>query len=647
MHGEAAPLAIETRDLTRRFGPITAVDALSLAVRRGELFGLVGPDGAGKTTILRILAAILTPTGGDVRVAGHDVRREPEAVKRLIAYMPQRFGLSGDLTVLENLHFYADLFEVPRTERAARIGRLLAFSALAPFQGRLADKLSGGMKQKLGLACALVHAPEVLLLDEPTNGVDPVSRRDFWRILYELLKEGVTILMATAYLDEAERCSRVALVHQGRLLAVDEPARIRRLVPGQFAEIFVRNAARASTALTGVPGVRGVTVFGQRIHVAMDTLDANLPRVLTALEAAGVGPTDPRRIVPSLEDAFISVIRGAGAQADERGGEPSGEVWTGRVAPSTSAVRAEGLVRRFGDFVAIDHISFEVGRGEIFGFLGPNGSGKSTTIRILTGLLAPTGGRAWVGGFDVAAERDAIKEIIGYMSQRFSLYEDLTVHQNLDFFAGVYRVPTGRRVARKRWALETAGLLGHEASLTRNLAVGWRQRLALACAVLHEPAILFLDEPTSGVDPLSRRTFWDLIRAMAARGVTVIVTTHYMDEAAYCDRLALLDRGRVVALGTPDGLTREHMPDTVLEVVADRPVEALQRLPRQPPIRDVALFGSVLHVVVADAFGGAAEVRARLESAGIRVAAITPIRPSLEDAFVALIEAGTRPAAAR
>ncbi len=647
MHGEAAPLAIETRDLTRRFGPITAVDALSLAVRRGELFGLVGPDGAGKTTILRILAAILTPTGGDARVAGHDVRREPEAVKRLIAYMPQRFGLSGDLTVLENLHFYADLFEVPRTERAARIGRLLAFSALAPFQGRLADKLSGGMKQKLGLACALVHAPEVLLLDEPTNGVDPVSRRDFWRILYELLKEGVTILMATAYLDEAERCSRVALVHQGRLLAVDEPARIRRLVPGQFAEIFVRNAARASTALTGVPGVRGVTVFGQRIHVAMDTLDANLPRVLTALEAAGVGPTDPRRIVPSLEDAFISVIRGAGAQADGRGGEPSGEVWTGRVAPSTSAVRAEGLVRRFGDFVAIDHISFEVGRGEIFGFLGPNGSGKSTTIRILTGLLAPTGGRAWVGGFDVAAERDAIKEIIGYMSQRFSLYEDLTVHQNLDFFAGVYRVPTGRRVARKRWALETAGLLGHEASLTRNLAVGWRQRLALACAVLHEPAILFLDEPTSGVDPLSRRTFWDLIRAMAARGVTVVVTTHYMDEAAYCDRLALLDRGRVVALGTPDGLTREHMPDTVLEVVADRPVEALQRLPRQPPIRDVALFGSVLHVVVADAFGGAAEVRARLESAGIRVAAITPIRPSLEDAFVALIEAGTRPAAAR
>jgi drug efflux transport system ATP-binding protein len=304
-----------------------------------------------------------------------------------------------------------------------------------------------------------------------------------------------------------------------------------------------------------------------------------------------------------------------------------------------TAVRVENLERRFGDFVAVDRISFQVRRGEIFGFLGPNGSGKSTTIRILTGLLAPSGGRGWVGGFDIARDRAAIKEITGYMSQRFSLYEDLTVQQNLDFFAGVYGVPAAKKVARKQWALAMAGLLGRESTLTRALAGGWRQRLALACALLHEPTILFLDEPTSGVDPLSRRDFWALIRQLAAGGVTVFVTTHYMDEAEYCDRLALLHRGRIVALGTPDELREEHMPADVLEVATDRPVEALECLPRQPPIREAALFGSLLHVVVDDAATAAPHVRARLEAAGIRVDAVEPIRPSLEDVFVSLIEA--------
>lgn len=304
-----------------------------------------------------------------------------------------------------------------------------------------------------------------------------------------------------------------------------------------------------------------------------------------------------------------------------------------------AAVRVEKLGRRFGDFVAVDGISFDVRRGEIFGFLGPNGSGKSTTIRILTGLLAASAGRGWVGGFDIARSRTAIKRIIGYMSQRFSLYEDLTVQQNLDFFAGIYGVPAARKASRKRWALEMAGLVGRESTLTRQLAGGWRQRLALACAVLHEPSILFLDEPTSGVDPLSRRDFWALIRAMAQEGVTVFVTTHYMDEAEYCDRLALLHRGRIIALGTPDELRQEHMQADVLEVATDRPVEALEALPRWPPIREVALFGSLLHVVVDDAATAAPHVRALLERSGIRVAAVERIQPSLEDMFVSLIEA--------
>jgi len=310
---ESKGIAIEIQGLTRTFGPVTAVDHLHLAIPRGELFGLVGPDGGGKTTTLRMLAGILTPTEGDAVVAGHSIRKAPEGLKGKIAYMSQRFGLYGDLTVMENLNFYADLFEVPAKERAARIERLLAFSNLTPFKHRLADKLSGGMKQKLGLACALIHTPEIVLLDEPTNGVDPVSRRDFWRILYEMLKEGVTILVTTAYLDEAERCKRVGLMHQGRLLALDTPDRIKNLMAGDLVEIPVADAWRARRLLAAVPQAKGVTLFGRRLHVAVDDMNRDLPAVLSALEGEGLQPHDPRRVIPSLEDVFISMI--------ERGGE--------------------------------------------------------------------------------------------------------------------------------------------------------------------------------------------------------------------------------------------------------------------------------------------------------------------------------------
>jgi len=306
------------------------------------------------------------------------------------------------------------------------------------------------------------------------------------------------------------------------------------------------------------------------------------------------------------------------------------------------AVRVENLERRFGDFVAVDRISFQVPRGEIFGFLGPNGAGKSTTIRMLTGLLAPSGGSGWVGGLDIRTQNGAVKEIIGYMSQKFSLYEDLTVEQNLNFYGGIYRIPKEKKVARKAWALEMAGLTGREKNLTRELAGGWRQRLALGAAILHEPRILFLDEPTSGVDPISRRNFWDLIRKMAHEGVTVFVTTHYMDEAEYCDRLALIYRGRIIALGTPDELKREHMPEDVLEVAVDRPVETLELLSKEPVVREAALFGTALHVVVADAAAAAPIVRAALVRAGIRVDRVDKILPSLEDVFVSLIEAEDR-----
>ena len=308
-------------------------------------------------------------------------------------------------------------------------------------------------------------------------------------------------------------------------------------------------------------------------------------------------------------------------------------------APPEFAVSVRDLVRRFGDFVAVDRVSFDVRAGEVFGFLGPNGSGKSTTIRMLTGLLVPTAGAGRVAGFDIIRESQAIKDVIGYMSQKFSLYEDLTVEQNLDFYAGIYRVARDRKPARKRWALEMAGLRGRGASLTRELAGGWRQRLALACAVLHEPRILFLDEPTSGVDPVSRRGFWDLIRALAREGVTVFVTTHYMDEAEYCDRLALIHQGRKIAEGTPEQLKRERMRGDVLEVAVDRPVDALELLSREPEVLEVAMFGALLHAVVGDAARDAGRVRAVLAGAGLGVLGVERIEPSLEDVFVSAIEA--------
>ena len=304
----SAPVpALELTGLTRSFGAVTAVDHVDLAVPRGELFGLVGPDGAGKTTTLRMLAGVLPPTGGDARVAGFSIREAPEALKTRTAYMAQRFGLYGDLTVMENLLFYADVFEVAKRERPARLERLLGFSNLTSFKDRLADQPSGGMKQKLGLACALIHTPEIVLLDEPTNGVDPVSRRDFWRILYQMLKEGVTIFMTTAYLDEAERCSRVGLMHRGRLLAVDTPGAVKRLLPGDLVEIAVDDTWRAREALAAVPAARRVTLFGHRIHVALDDLPRDLPAVTAALAAQGIAARDPKRIAPSLEDVFIAM----------------------------------------------------------------------------------------------------------------------------------------------------------------------------------------------------------------------------------------------------------------------------------------------------------------------------------------------------
>jgi ABC-2 type transport system ATP-binding protein len=644
--------AIRTEQLRKCFGELTAVAELNLSVPAGELFGLVGSDGAGKTTTLRMLTGIMDPSDGEAFVLGSSMTRKPEAVRGEIGYMSQRFGLYPDLTVLENLLFYADIQMIPRRGRDARVAELLSFAKLAPFKDRGAGKLSGGMKQKLGLACALVHRPRVLFLDEPTNGVDPVSRRDFWRILYGLQAEGVTIFVATAYLDEAERCGRVGLMHRGRLLACDTPTGLKTLMKGGVLELSTSDPRQAVRLLSADFPSGTVALFGERVHLYAPNPGEAGRHAAATLSAGGVVLSRVREVEPSLEDLFVSLER-RGIK-DGEGGLGGGEWQRSNTPAAPSPVPASKpdapdpgspgpapqvslhqLTRRFGDFTAVDRVTLDVARGEIFGFLGPNGAGKSTTIRMLCGILPPSSGSGTVAGFDIKTQSEQIKKQIGYMSQKFSLYEDLSVEENIDFYSGIYRIPQEKKRQRKEWVIEMAGLSDKRRARSSTLSGGWKQRLALGCAILHEPPIVFLDEPTSGVDPISRRSFWELIYRLSAAGVTIFVTTHYMEEAECCDRLGFIFGGELIALGTPARL-KGDFPGEIVELRCERPFEVLERVESLAGVRHAALFGAGLHLVVDSAGEAIPAIKEALPGLQLHLERITP---SLEDLFVSFMEA--------
>jgi ABC-2 type transport system ATP-binding protein len=539
---------ILAENLTKRFRAAAppAIDRLCARVGPGEVTGVVGPDGAGKTTLLRLFAGLLLPSDGRLVVCGADTRTGLDVIRQQVSYMPQRFGLYEDLSVRQNLTLYADLRNVVGAERQAAFERLLAFTGLEPFTGRLAGALSGGMKQKLGLACALIRAPRLLLLDEPSVGVDPISRRELWKMVYDLVDRGIGVVWSTSYLDEAERCARVFLLHEGKVLYEGPPKELTARVEGR--SFLVAGAGRAGRQLLARALRRPEIIDGviQGSSVRLVTKEGTRPPSASDLGAAGaeVKPAPPR-----FEDAFVDLLGGSAKDASPLSGTPR---QPGRDA--APVVQAEGLTKRFGNFTAADQITFRIGRGEIFGLLGPNGAGKSTTFKMMCGLLRPTAGRARVASLDLYEAAGAARARVGYMAQKFSLYGDLSVRQNLNFFTGVY----GLARARRREQLErmtTAFRLGpYLDSSAGELPLGLKQRLALACAVMHDPAVLFLDEPTSGVDPLTRREFWSHINAMVEQGVTVMVTTHFLDEAEYCDRIALVYRGHVIALGSPDDL---------------------------------------------------------------------------------------------
>jgi ABC-2 type transport system ATP-binding protein len=582
--GTAPQPAVQLTGVRRRFRAgkrvVTALNEITAEAPRGAVTGLIGPDGAGKTTLMRLIAGLLRADAGRIEVLGIDVARDPLRVQGRLGYMPQRFGLYEDLSVAENLDLYADLQGVPPADRAARYAELLHMTGLGPFTARMAGRLSGGMKQKLGLACTLVHPPDLLLLDEPTVGVDPVSRRELWQIIDHLTREAhMTVVFSTAYLDEAERCDGVLLIHEGRLLGHGKPGQFTAEMAGRsFVATASLERRRLQARLANVPGVIDAVIQGSRVRVvtAADTLPVAAGLVAEAPDLT-LTPTPPR-----FEDSFVARLR---AQAATPAPPPSATV--ARLAPAApkptgDVISVAHLTRRFGAFVAVDDVSFTVARGEMFGLLGANGAGKSTTFRMLCGLLPPSAGTLRVAGFDLRTAAAPARGRIGYMAQKFSLYGDLSVAQNLRFFSSAYRLSGARQRARIDWA-ETEFELGAMRDATaRDLPLGFKQRLALACALMHEPDILFLDEPTSGVDPLARREFWRRINALAETGVTVLVTTHFMEEAEYCDQLVIMAQGKVLAAGEPEaikqGARTAAQPDPTMEDAFIAVIEA----PNQP-----------------------------------------------------------------
>jgi len=467
--------AIEVNNVSKSYGAVKALDNVSFSVGKGEVFGLIGPDGAGKTSMFRILCSLLLPETGTASVDGFDVVKQMRDVRCRVGYMPGKFSLYQDLTVHENLEFFATLFGTTVEEGYDSIKAI--YQQIERFRDRKAGALSGGMKQKLALSCALVHSPSVLFLDEPTTGVDPVSRKEFWEMLSTLKERGITIVVSTPYLDEVRQCERVAFLDHGKIRGIDTPEAILDC----FKDIF------------NPPGIE----HEKQIEVK----DENV-------------------------------------------------------------IEVEHLVKAFGTFHAVDDISFTVKKGEIFGFLGANGAGKTTAMHMLTGLNQPTSGTGRVVGYDIRTEYEQIKKHIGYMSQKFSLYEDLTVAENIRLFAGIYGMDD-KEIARKTdELLERLQFADHKNTLVASLPLGWKQKLAFSVSIFHEPGVVFLDEPTGGVDPATRRQFWELIYDAAERGITVFVTTHYMDEAEYCDRISIMVDGKVKAIGTPADLKRKfNQPD--------------------------------------------------------------------------------------
>lgn len=628
--------AIHVSDLWKRYDEIEAIRAISFDVAEGEIFGLIGPDGAGKTTTFQILAGVMEATSGVAEV----YRRPAREARSQTGYLTQAFSLYPDLTAMENIRYIGDLRRVPRDQINERGHRYLQMFDMDRFADRLAGQLSGGMKQKLSLACALVPQPRALLLDEPTTGVDPVSRREFWDTLAHLASDGLTILVATPYLDEAERCNRVALMHLGNIRQMGTPGELRNTLKAKRLELHVSNLGEAERILTETSGPEKEIIDVQRFGDRLDLL-AHKPEdakhiIQQKLSSAGIRVDDIRIDEPALENVFVATLRSLGHDVRATAFPRSHDH---RDLRGQIAIGATNLTKQFGTFEAVKGVSLQVRYGEIYGLLGANGAGKTTTIKMLCGLMEPTRGEVELAGAGGSLRRStAVRERIGYMSQKFSLYNDLSIKENLDFFAGVYGVPAREREEKRKWVLSFSGLEGKEDQITGSLPGGWKQRVAFGAAIMHEPSVIFLDEPTSGVDPLARRAFWSMINRLADSGAAILVTTHYLEESEQCNRLGLMVAGELVAEGGPSDIkNRQH--GHLLEFIVDQPQRAADLLKRDVDRWRVSLFGDRLHIITdEDAEAGKRATSDQLEANGVHVISAREGRFSMEDVFISVVE---------
>jgi len=646
---------VRVRGFHKQYRKQVAVQGVDVEIRPGEIYGLIGPDGSGKSSLMKGVAGVLSFDGGEVEVFGVKVDSEKaaEQVKGRIGFMPQGLGLNlyPELSIEENIDFFARLRLVPERDLADRKHRLLAMTRLDRFRDRPMKNLSGGMKQKLGLVCTLIHEPELVILDEPTTGVDPVSRRDFWAILSELLRErGITALVSTAYMDEAMRFHRVSLLFGGRVLAQGEPDEIHALAAGT---LVVLQASPQMEALTRLKAhFPQVDALGSSLHVFIGQTDTETAVREIKKVLSGIQINDLHITEPELEDVFIALLRQKGLIEKEKPTVGPGmrntefPISTSNSKPQTSnsdgiAIEARDLIRDFGNFRAVDRVSFRVRQGEVFGLLGANGAGKTTVIKMLTGILIPTSGEGRVAGADMRRAGQTIKERIGYMSQAFSLYLDLTVLENIRLYAGIYGLNRNETGQRTDWVLDMAGLGGHVADRASSLPMGLRQRLALGCALVHRPRMLFLDEPTSGVDPVGRRLFWDILfRLSREEGVAILVTTHYMSEAEHCDHLALMFAGKLVADASPAEMKRqvETQAGGLLQLTTDQPILALEQLVKNG-YPNAALYGKHIHILSREFEREKERIPEILSAKGIGLTAMTPRPLSMEDVFVTRISA--------
>jgi ABC-2 type transport system ATP-binding protein len=629
-------VVIQVEGLHKRYGKLVAVKGIDLAVKQGEIFGLIGPDGAGKTTTFHILGGVMEASAGNIQILG----KLPRDARLSIGYLTQQFSLYLDLSINENLRYSAGLREVAEKIFLHRRNKYLHLMSLEKFGDRLAGRLSGGMKQKLALCCALISQPEILLLDEPTTGVDPVSRREFWDVLAAIAAEGVTVVVATPYLDEAERCDRIALMYKGEIQQIGTLFQLRESLGLQRLEVRTNHIEAAEQVLHEAinntqTSIVDIQTFGDRLDVLVKDAVAATAVVEKIFAQKQLQIDNIQTSDATLENVFVSRLRASGNDP-EFISFPRSRL-NNRGIRGEIAIGANQLKKVFGDFQAVKGVDLEIRYGEIYGLLGANGAGKTTIIKILCGLLEPTSGKISLAGQTQNLRSSALRQRIGYMSQKFTLYDDLTIIQNLEFYCGVYGVPRQLRRSKIGWVLATCGLVGKENMLTGQLPGGWKQRVAFGASVMHEPEILFLDEPTSGVDPLARRQFWRLINEFARSGTAVLVTTHYLEEAEQCNRMGFMVAGEIVVQGSPSEI-KAAQPGQLIEIITDKTQDTSNLLKTQLAPWRVSIFGDRLHLVLDHPDSDIPHIRSILQTNNINLHFLRPIPFSLEDAFIGIVQ---------